>query len=154
MAISRRSLLIKLMALSLAGCAGMPTDFEDPSLTISSIMFRNSNSVSPQFDIILHITNPNRVPLDLQGMSYSVSLAGNRVVNGVARDLPVVEAYGEAEVVISAVISLFGSIRLINELMVRNPERIDYLFDARLDIGRSRPRLRIQDSGVITLMGP
>ena len=154
MTLLMRSLIVNLMLLALTGCAGLPADFEEPSLTVTSIAFRNSNSISPQFDIMLHITNPNRVALNLRGMSYSVSLAGHKVVTGVANNLPVVDAYGEADVPISAAVSLFGSIRLLNELMVRNPNQIDYLFDARLDIGARRPRLSINRSGFISLTQP
>lgn len=154
MLIARRLFLTNLILMALAGCASMPSDFEQPSMEIASIQFRNSPSVAPQFDIILHVTNPNRDPLDLQGMSYTVTLAGHRMITGVSNDLPIVPAYGEADVRISAMVSLFGTIRLLNDLMTRNPERVEYEFDARMDIGRSRPRLHIRDSGVISLAAP
>ena len=154
MAITRRLFVANLVIIGVAGCASMPSDFEQPSLEFTSIMFRNSGSVAPQFDILLHVTNPNRIPLDLQGMSYTVSLAGHRMVTGVSNDLPIVPAYGEADVRISAVVSLFGTIRLLNDLMTRNPDRVEYEFDARMDVGRSRPRLHIRDSGVISLAAP
>jgi len=146
-----RIILVNLMLVLLSACASMPTDFEQPGMTVSSIALRNTNSITPQFDIMLHITNPNRVALNLAGMSYSVSLAGNKVITGVANDLPVVEAYGEAEVPISAVVSLMGGIRFLNEIMTSNPDQIDYVFDARLDVGKMRPRLNINRSGVISL---
>jgi LEA14-like dessication related protein len=151
MTVSMRFMLINLILLLLSACASMPTDFEEPSLTVSSIALRNTNSITPQFDIILHITNPNRVALNMAGMSYSVALAGNKVITGVANDLPVVEAYGEADVPISAVVSLMGGIRFLNELMTRNPDQIDYVFDARLDVGKLRPRININKSGIISL---
>jgi len=153
MTVSIRLMLVNLLFLLLAGCASMPRDFEEPSLTVTSIAFRNSNSLTPQFDIMLHITNPNRVALNLAGMSYSVALAGNKVITGVSNDLPVVEAYGEADVPISAVVSLMGGIRFLNEIMTRNPDQIEYVFDARLDIGNMRPRININKSGVVSLRG-
>lgn len=151
MTVSMRFMLINLILLLLSACASIPTDFEEPGLTVSSIALRNTNSITPQFDIMLHITNPNRVALNLAGISYSVALAGNKVITGVANDLPVVEAYGEADVPISAVVSLMGGIRFLNELMTRNPDQIDYVFDARLDIGNLRPRININKAGIISL---
>ena len=148
---SIRLVLLNMVLLLLAACASMPSDFEEPSLTISSIAFRNSNSIAPQFDVMMHITNPNRTALNMVGMSYTIRLAGNKVVTGVANDLPVVEPYGEADVMISAAVSLFGSIRLLNELMTRSPDEIDYAFDAKLDLGRTRPRININRLGVISL---
>lgn len=42
----------------------------------------------PRFEIVLHITNPNRDPLELEGISYTIHLEGNKVMSGVANDLP------------------------------------------------------------------
>ncbi len=151
MTVKLRAVLLGMAVLLLAGCAGMPSDFEEPSLTVSSIAMRNSNTMAPQFDIMLHITNPNRTALNLVGMSYSIQLAGNKVVTGVANNLPTIKPYGEADVMISAAVSLLGSIRFLNELMTSNPDRIEYDFDARLDTGRLRNRININRTGVISL---
>lgn len=151
MTITLRAILLNMAFLLLAGCAGLPTDFERPSLTVSSIAFRNSGSMTPQFDIKLHITNPNRTALNLVGMSYDVLVEGNKVVSGVSNDMPTVEAYGEADVMISAAVNLFGSMRLLNELMNQNPDQIDYEFDAKLDIGGRFSRININEFGKISL---
>lgn len=148
-----RMYLVNTLLLLLVGCASMPSDFEQPELTVSSIMFRNSNSISPQFDIKLHISNPNRTALNMVGMAYTVHIAGNKVATGVANDLPVVEAYGEADMMVSATVSLFGSIKLLNDLMTRNSDQIEYAIDAKLDIGRTHPRINVNKSGVISLRG-
>lgn len=151
MAVTNRFLSIIFVMLLLSGCATIPRDFEEPTLTVISIALRDSNALAPQFDIVMHVTNPNRVALDLVGMSYSVQLAGNKVVTGVANNLPVVEAYGEADILISAAVNLFGSIRLLNDLMIRNPDQIEYVFDARLDVGTMMPRININKTGMISL---
>lgn len=150
---SFKNVIWMLLVTVIGGCASMPSDFEEPVLTVSSIAFRNSNSITPRFDIQLHVTNPNRDPLKLQGMSYSLNLAGNKVVTGVANELPEVPAYGEADMQISAEVSLFGSIRLLNDLMTRQTYQIEYAFEAKLDVGRMRPRIRINHSGAIALRG-
>jgi LEA14-like dessication related protein len=150
MTLSLRLMLFHLFILTLAGCASLPNDFEEPTLTVSSIALRNSGGIAPQFDIMLHITNPNRTPLSLVGMSYSLQLAGNKVVTGVANKLPVIEAYGEADVPIRAAVSVMGGIRLLSELMTRNPDQIAYLFEAKLDTGKLRPRININRTGTIS----
>lgn len=153
MTVSPRFTLLNLLFIMLVGCAGMPSDFEEPALTVTSVALRNSNGIAPEFDIMLHITNPNRTPLSLVGMSYSLQLAGNKVVTGVANKLPVIEAYGEADVPIRAAVSVMGGIRLLSELMTRNPEQIDYQFEAKLDTGKLRPRININRTGTIALRG-
>ncbi len=153
MSLSLRITLFNLIFIMLAGCAGMPSDFEEPALTVTSVALRNTNGIAPQFDIMLHITNPNRTALSLVGMSYSLQLAGTKVVTGVANNLPVIEAYGEADVPIRAAVSVMGGIRLLSDLMTRNPDQIAYLFEAKLDTGKLRPRININRTGTISLRG-
>jgi LEA14-like dessication related protein len=137
------------LLLILTGCAGMPTEFEKPSMTITSIALKNSNTIAPQFDVTLHITNPNRIPLNIAGMSYDIFLAGNKVVSGVSNNFPVIQPYGEADVQLNAIVSLLGGINLLSDLMRRNRDQIDYEFNARLDVGRMVPRVTISNTGVI-----
>ena len=136
--------------LLLGGCAGLPTDFEEPSLAVTAVDFREQRGMSPQFDITLHVTNPNRVPLEIVGMSYDVVLQGTEVVSGVANDIPRIEPYGEADFTVSAVVSLLGGINLVRQL-VNSGDRIDYEFNARLDVGGFRPRINIKEAGEIRL---
>ena len=134
----------------LAGCAGMPSDFEQPSLTISNITVGESRGLVPQFEIVLHITNPNRDPLAIVGMSYEIFLEDNKVVSGVANDFPVIDPYSEADVMVNALVSLVGSINLLRNLANQSGNDIDYKFIAKLDVGRAHPRINIEKSGVIS----
>jgi LEA14-like dessication related protein len=142
---------ITLWSVLLAGCAGMPSLFEEPGVTVTSIALRNSNTFSPEFDIKLRITNPNRFALHLVGMSYTLDLAGNRVLSGVSNDLPVIDPYGEAVINLTAAVSLLGSVNLIRDLMNRNQERFDYVFNTRLDVGGSLPQINVRRSGELPL---
>ena len=56
----------------------------------------------PRFEIGLHIINPNRQPLTLTGVAYTISIEGYRIMTGVSNTLPVIEAYGEGEVRLEA----------------------------------------------------
>jgi LEA14-like dessication related protein len=85
------------VVLSFSGCASLSTDFEEPSLQINSIRLINFDGITPQFEIDLHIVNPNRDALELKGLSYTLHLSGRQVVSGATSDLPVVAAYGEAD---------------------------------------------------------
>lgn len=146
-----RMLAVWLGVLMLAACASMPTDFEEPGISISNIALRNSTGLTPQFDITLHITNPNRDPLDIAGMSYDIYLEGNKVVSGVSSQFPVIEAYSEADVSVSAMVNIIGGINLLRELSGGAGNTLDYELAARLDIGRSHPRINIKRSGLIRL---
>ena len=132
---------------SLTACVTTPSDFEEPSLSVISFAPINSDSISPRFEIVLHITNPNRDPLELEGISYTIHLEGNKVMSGVANNLPTIEPYGEADVTLEATTNLFGGFQLLTGLMNEHKEHIEYEFNAKLDLGTFKPMIRVNKKG-------
>lgn len=141
--------IMACVVLLLAGCATLSPDFEEPSLQINSIRLVNFDGLTPQFEIDLHIVNPNRDALDLEGVSYTLFLAGEKVVSGATRDLPVVPAYGEADFKIDASVSLLDGLQLLSKLMNQYQENLTYEFNAKLDLGRFYPTIPIKREGVL-----
>jgi len=141
--------LITLVALS--GCAGIGPGFETPTVTVSSFRALPSEGAMPAFAIGLRVINPNREPLELQGISYTVSLEGHEIIKGVGSDLPVIDAYGEGEIELTASANLFAGIRLITDLMSGSGDSFKYALEAKLDIGAFRPAIRVRDSGEVSL---
>jgi LEA14-like dessication related protein len=150
---TRRAVLLVVAALTLSGCAGLGRGLETPNVTVSSFRALPSESMMPAFEIGLRIINPNGVALNLRGVSYTVSLEGNEVIKGVANDLPVIDAYGEGEIKLTAAANLFAGMRLISDLLRANKDTFDYSFEARLDVGRLLPDIRVTDAGSISLRG-
>lgn len=146
-----RLLTVSLLLLMLpAGCATLSPGFEEPSLQVNSIRLKNSHSLAPEFEISLRVTNPNRDDLSIDGMTYTLNLAGNKVVSGAANDLPTIPGYGEAEVKIMATLSLLGGFKLLNDLMNEYQESVGYEIIVKLDVGKFYPRITIQREGVFT----
>ena len=146
-----RLLTVSLLLLMLpAGCATLSPGFEEPSLQVNSIRLKNSHSLAPEFEISLRVTNPNRDDLSIDGMTYTMNLAGNKVVSGAANDLPTIPGYGEAEVKIMATLSLLGGFKLLNDLMNEYQESVGYEIIVKLDVGKFYPRITIQREGVFT----
>jgi len=139
-----------LFLLLLGGCATLSPGFEEPTLQVNSIRLKHSNSLAPEFEISLRVTNPNRGDLSIDGMTYTLNLAGNKVVSGAANDLPTIPAYGEADVKIMATLSLLGGFKLLNDLMNQYQESVGYEIIVRLDVGKFYPRITIQKEGVFT----
>ena len=134
----------------LSACASTPSDFDDPEVSVISFKPQKSAGLTPNFEIILQITNPNREPLEIEGMSYSISLAGNKVMSGVANDLPTIEPYDKAEVTLNATADLFGSIKLLTGLMENKNKNIEYEFKAKIDVGIFRPSIRVVKQGTLS----
>jgi LEA14-like dessication related protein len=146
---SRYFLIQAITILFLSACVSTPSNFEEPSVSVTSFTPKNSASISPQFVIVLHITNPNREPLTLEGISYTIHLDGNKVMSGVANDLPTIEPYGETEVTLNATTDLLGGFQLITGLMNENKEHIEYEFNAKLDVGIFKPRIEVSKKGIL-----
>jgi LEA14-like dessication related protein len=148
-----RSLLLAAAGLTLSGCAVLRGGLETPNVTVSSFRVLPSEGMLPAFEVGLRIINPNSVALNLRGVSYTVSLDGNEIIKGVANNLPVIEAYGEGEIKLTAAANMFAGMRLVRDLLSNNKDRFDYALEAKLDVGKLLPAIRVTDSGSISLSG-
>ena len=143
-------LLIGVTVLS-AGCATMPEDFIEPGVSLVAVKPRDAEGLSPEFDVVLRITNPNRTRLVIDGLTYRIRLAGSEVVDGVASDLPAIAPYGEAEVTLRARANLLGGINFLAGLLANADRPIDFELIARIDVGAFYPVIQIERRGQLTL---
>ena len=150
---SRLTIAIITATVLLAGCAGLRPDYETPTVTVKSVRAMPSEGVLPEFEIDLHVVNPNREALKLVGVSYTVSLEGHELIKGVGNDLPVIEGYGEGDITLNASADLFAGVGLVRELMSSQKDTLSYSFEAILDPGALRPSIRVKDSGEVSLAG-
>jgi len=142
-----------LAVLAMAGCATLQPNFETPTLTVNSIRLLPSENIAPQFEVGLHIVNPNRSALRLHGIAYTLSLDGFKVLTGVANDLPTIQAYGQGDITLVATADLISSIRLVSDLINQSRDAITYDLDAKLDLGGILPSLHVRERGDIDLAG-
>jgi hypothetical protein len=141
-----------LLMLSLVACAGLSPNYEKPQVNVTSFTLApDSAGLAPRFNIGLQVINPNRTALSLDGMSYSVEVEGNRILSGAEPNLPRVEAYSSADIVIQASADLFGSARLLNQLLSGQRDELNYLFKAKLDVGTLMPYINIEEKGSFSL---
>ena len=135
-----------------SSCAPLQPGFETPVVSISSFEALPSQGVVPQFEIGLHIVNPNRTALNLKGVVYTISLEGRKLVTGVTNELPVIEAYSEGDILLNASVDLFSSIGFFTDLIRnRNLEKISYQINAKLDVGTLHPVIRVTKEGELSL---
>jgi len=146
-----RPLILGMAAVVLAGCASLGPGYDTPTVTVSSFRALPSEGALPSFAIGLRVINPNREALVLQGVAYTISLEGHKLIEGVANDLPVIDGYGEGEFILTASANLFAGIRLITDLMRSDRGGLEYELEAKLDIGGFRSAIRVRESGEISL---
>ena len=70
-----------LLVLMLAGCATIDPDYERPSVTVSTFRAIPVANGVPNFEIGLRVLNPNATPLELRGVSFSISLDGHKLTH-------------------------------------------------------------------------
>ena len=140
-----------LVLIALQGCSTLRTGYETPTVTINSFRTVPSEAGMPNFEIGLRVINPNPDALPLRGVAYTVRLNDRELITGVASELPVIEAYSQGDVVLTATPNLFAGIRFISELMNGSTDNVRYELEARLDVGRLFPDIRVTDSGTISL---
>ncbi len=139
-----------LLFLAIGGCASLLPTYEPPTVSVSAFRVLPSNTLNPKFEIDLHIINPNNIMLNLQGISYSASIEGHKILTGVSNELPVIEAYGEGDVRLVASADLFGSFGLINDLVRQNKKDLSYQLNVKLDVGNFTPAIRVERLGTIS----
>lgn len=151
---ARRLLLFSATTMLLGSCTGLPTAMQTPYVELSSFRMLPAEGLSPRFAIGIRVVNPNPVGLPLRGMSYEVDIEGHRLLTGVAGDLKTVPAYGESLIEIVAGINLLGGLRLFNDLLAdRKRDSVGYSLRARLDAGRFRDLITLEEKGELPVSG-
>jgi LEA14-like dessication related protein len=145
-----KNLLLVLLFL-LVGCAPLLPRFEEPTVNLTSFRVLPGHSIVPTFEIGLHVINPNRLALKLQGLSYNVELEGYRILSGVASQLQEIGAYAEGDVLLQARPDLFSTISLFTDLLNQPRDKFSYNLEAFLDVGGLMPKIRIHKEGELSL---
>ncbi len=140
-----------LIILLFTGCAGMQPGYETPSVIITDFRALPSDEIAPRFQIVLHIINPNRTPLELKGLAYTVTLEGHKILTGVSNKLPVIDPYGEGDVTLVATTDLFSGISLFVDLMKQQKDTFSYLLDVKMDPGGFSRNIHVKKEGDISL---
>jgi LEA14-like dessication related protein len=131
------------------GCAMLSPPLKNPAITITSVTLLSAQSLTPQFEIGLHVVNPNAEKLSLRGMTYKIYLNEREVVQGAANDLPVVPAYGEADLKVIANVGLMEAMGILKGMLTQAGGRVAYRVQANLDVGALYPMIRIEKRGNI-----
>ena len=151
---NRFRFIVCLAGILLAGaCGDLKPDYETPTVNVSYFRPLPGQGITPRFEVGLHIINPNDFELDIRGISYTVSLQGQRVIVGVAGKQPVVPAYGEGDIDLQASTDVISSIRLITGMMRQRSDNFSYKLEAKLDIRGFASKVHVVKEGTFSFRG-
>lgn len=128
------------------------SDYETPSVHVTTFKALPSQGIAPRFEIGLHVINPNRQVLELDGLHYVIEIEDHRVLEGVSNQLPIIAAYGEGDVTLEATANIINSLRLLTDLSTQQRDHFRYNITVKLDVGMLRPRIKVKKEGEISLM--
>ena len=147
-----RWLLIITVFFLLAGCSGkMNPHYEEPVVSLHTFRALPQQGITPAFEIGLNIINPNRDPLELEGIFYTVSIEGYQLLAGVSKELPTVAPYSQADIILIANVDVLGGINFISSLINDPREIFQYSFNAKLDPGGFNRKILIEEKGEFSL---
>lgn len=141
-----------LTIMLLSACATLAPKFEPPTVTVNAFRALPVAGLNPQFEIDLHIINPNSRALKLQGLVYSATIEGHKIFSGVTNQLPEVAAYGDGDVTLLASADLMGGFRLLTDLMSQSRQGLKYQLNIKLDVGDFIPAIYVEEKGEISLV--
>lgn len=145
-----RLLILTLCFGAVVGCAGLPT-LESPSVSVQTVRMLSSDALSPEFEVVLSVDNPNPIPLNISTITYDIRVEGESIVNGITDQISSIERYGNGQITISASPDLLTGARVIAQMLRSNRSALNYDLEAQLDIGRFLPAIKLTDSGQLDL---
>ncbi|WP_148714593.1 LEA type 2 family protein [Chitinolyticbacter meiyuanensis] len=95
-----RRLIIIACALLLAACAGVPSHFEKPRVSLAGIALKEAGILEQRFTLTLRVENPNDVAIPIKGLDTTLEINGQPLASGVAASAVTLPALGEARVAI------------------------------------------------------
>ena len=147
----KRLLILFLCLGCLSSCGEIRPRQELPVVNVSYFKPLPPEGLAPVFEVGLHIINPSNTTLNINGISYTIKLDGQRVLVGVAHDLPDIGPYSEGDAAIRASTDMIGSFLLITKLMHEKQGSIHYEFAANLDVAGLSRDIKVVKEGEISL---
>lgn len=123
---------VAVVALSLSGCAGVPSGLEPLGVTLADIVPAQMGLIEQEYAIKIRVQNPNKADIALAGLAYQIELNGKPFARGVARVDTTVPGFGDVLLDGKAVSSLTGILDQVRALSKGAPERFSYRLRGKL----------------------
>lgn len=146
----RNLLMATVLAIfiSLGGCAGL--DVKQPTVTLADLDVIEAGLFEQRFACKLRIQNPNDFELPLTGLNFEVEINGQPFAKGVSNKPAIVPRLGEELLEVTAVSTLAGVLRQINEWPVGEDKALTFRIRGRLATG-SLGWLSFDESGTLKM---
>lgn len=114
-----------LLMLVIAGCATL-SGLETPRVNISNITPQDMTLFEQKFLVQLRIQNPNDVPLEVKGMTFSLDLNGKSFATGLSNQQVTIPRFGSEVVEVEVFSGLTGILKQFQTFAAGGPPRFTY----------------------------
>lgn len=118
----------------LAACATFPGRLEEPTIDLVGLDVREIGLLQQRYVLTLAVQNPNARAIPVQGMSYRLEIGGQAFARGVSSRAFTLPAYGQTTVDVELTTNLLSTLRHMQTLLERNPDKLDYRLSGKLDV--------------------
>lgn len=146
-----RVVVLSVVALIVAGCAGFGGYRDAVRVTVSDISIVEATVLEQLYDVTLRIQNRGERAIAIRGGSFDLAINGRDFGSGVSDQQLTVPAYADAQINVRMVSTVFGMLRLIEGLQQDRGGRIDYEISGRLSLDNAFGGLSFQEAGEIAL---
>lgn len=119
-----------IVCLWLAACSTL--GLQKPQVSLVDIRPAASTLLEQNFDLVLRLQNPNRLPLSASGLSFELSVAGEHLANGVSNQAISVPALGESEIKVRVHTSLGSWLKQLGRVL-QGDGKLEYQLQGRLE---------------------
>jgi LEA14-like dessication related protein len=120
----------------LAGCAGLSTYKEAPSINLVNLNLLESTLFEQRYQLQFRIQNPNPENMPVTGMHFALEINGKRFMTGLSNRETNIPAYSDAVIEATGSTTLFGIARQIQGM--QNKEKVSFAY-------RLSGKLSVQD---------
>lgn len=149
----RIAFLTVIITLITVACSTINPYQEEPEISVDSFNLKSANSLSPIFEIGLRVINPNKTPLNIEGLSYSATVEGKKVLSGVNGEAFNIAGYSEETLTLQAKADVISAVQLFTKLLGSDSNSKEYSLRVKMDVGSFKIPIVITKKGTFSLLG-
>lgn len=146
-----RRLLLAILLLSIAGCAGFGGYRESVRVTVSAIEVLESTVFEQLYRVTLRVQNRNEQPITIRGGSFDLKVNGREFGSGVSDSVLTIPAYSDARLEVRMVSTLFGMVRLFQGLSSAERTELTYEISGRFRVDGFLGGITFREAGEIAM---
>jgi LEA14-like dessication related protein len=146
-----RRMLLALLLLGIAGCAGFGGYRESVRVTVSAIEVLESTVFEQLYRVTLRVQNRNEEAITIRGGSFDLKVNGRDFGSGVSDSVLTVPAYSDAQLEVRMVSTLFGMVRLFQGLSSGERAELSYEISGRFGVDGFLGGISFREAGEISM---